>query len=129
MAQFSKASLNHMAGIDARLMDLAFKIVSTHMDCTVPEYGGLRTEEEQRMLVATKRSKTMQSKHLQGKAIDLVPYPVDWKDTERFYLFAGMVLAVAKEMGIPLRWGGDWDRDMDLHDQKFNDLVHFELVD
>lgn len=57
-----------------------------------------------------------------------VPGQVNWKDTRRFYLFGGFVLGLAAEMGIPLRWGGDWDRDSFVDDQKFNDLVHFELV-
>ena len=62
-----------------------------------------------------------------SRAVDVAPYPIDWNDTERFGRFAGFVLGMAAAMGIPLRWGGDWDRDNDTHDQKFNDLVHFEL--
>jgi hypothetical protein len=70
-------------------------------------------------------------------AIDVAPYPVIWPDPEskdyikqvaRFYHFAGYALAVAKCMGIPLAWGGDWDRDFDILDQSFDDLVHFYLV-
>ena len=36
------------------------------------------------------------------------------------------MLGVAAAEGIKIRWGGDWDRDNDLADQSFNDLVHFE---
>jgi peptidoglycan L-alanyl-D-glutamate endopeptidase CwlK len=70
----------------------------------------------------------MNSKHLTGNAVDLAPYPIDWKNTKRFYHFAGIVLGVATEMGIRIRWGGDWDMDDDLDDQSFMDLVHFEIV-
>jgi len=52
---------------------------------------------------------------------------IRWYDTKSFYHFAGFVLGIAAVMGIELRWGGDWDMDDDLHDQTFNDLVHFEL--
>ena len=38
-----------------------------------------------------------------------------------------LVTYVALEMGIPLRWGGDWDNDTQLSNNKFDDLVHFEL--
>ena len=60
-------------------------------------------------------------------AIDVAPYPIDWEDTIRFYHFAGYVLGVAWRMDVQLRWGGDWDGDRKLRDQKFFDLVHFEL--
>jgi hypothetical protein len=127
MAKFGKTSLGRLAGVDYRLQDLAHRIVLEHHDCSV--IYGLRTHEEQAKLVQAGLSKTMNSKHLVGKAIDLAPYPIDWDDTKRFYYFSGMVLAMAKEMDIPLRWGGDWDMDNDLNDQTFMDLVHFELTD
>lgn len=127
MASFSKKSREQLEGVDYRLQDLAYRVVLDHHDCAV--ISGKRTEVEQRELVEAGKSKTMNSKHLIGKAIDLAPYPIDWEDTKRFYYFAGMVMALAKEMEIPLRWGGDWDSDDDLSDQTFDDLVHFELED
>ena len=36
---------------------------------------------------------------------------------------------VAKGMGITLRWGGDWDRDFQVNDNKFDDFPHFEIRD
>lgn len=126
MAKFSKRSLSKLEGVDSQLQDLAFRVVQVHHDCAV--LSGKRTEAEQQLLVQRGLSKTMNSKHLVGKAIDLAPYPIDWQNTKRFYYFAGIVMAVAREMGITLRWGGDWDRDNDLDDQTFMDLVHFELV-
>jgi len=38
------------------------------------------------------------------------------------------VFGIAHRRGIKLRWGGDWDRDLDFSDQRFYDLYHFELV-
>jgi peptidoglycan L-alanyl-D-glutamate endopeptidase CwlK len=37
-------------------------------------------------------------------------------------------MGIAAKMGIKIRWGGDWDRDEELHDQTFFDLPHFELI-
>ena len=62
-------------------------------------------------------------------AVDVTPYPVVWDDRERQTLFAGFVLATAKVMGLGLRWGGDWSMDFQVKDNRFDDLVHFELVD
>ena len=41
--------------------------------------------------------------------------------------FGGLVTGLAKQKGIPLRWGGDWDGDNNFKDNRFDDLVHFEL--
>ena len=67
-------------------------------------------------------------------AIDVVPYPVElhgveaWDDNVRFALFAGEVLATGWELGVELRWGGDWDGDGSAANQNFHDWPHFELV-
>lgn len=126
MPSLSKTSLGRLEGVDSRLQDICLKLISS-FDFTV--VYGLRTEEEQRKLVAEGFSKTMNSKHLIGKAVDIAPYPIDWKNSKRFYYMAGMVGAIAKDMNIKIRWGGDWDSDYDFDDQKFMDLAHFELVD
>lgn len=71
-------------------------------------------------------------------AVDIAPYPIDWgeegsqahrrKAIGRFYKLAGIVLATAKELGIEVRWGGDWAMDGNVFNQTFDDLVHFEEV-
>jgi len=67
-------------------------------------------------------------------AVDLLPYPgvlngVNvWADDFRFTLFAGEMLATGWEVGVELRWGGDWNGDGSRADQTFHDLPHFEVV-
>lgn len=98
--------------------------------------SGKREEEEQNWLFRNGFSKKMfpNSKHNSeindalSEAVDIAPYPVDWKDEEKFYYVAGHVKGVAGMLGIKVRWGGDWDMDDDLHDQTFMDLGHFELI-
>ena len=95
------------------------------MDVTVIE--GLRTKERQEELVASGASKTKYSKHLEGKAVDLAPYPIDWKDRDRFHYMGGMIRGIAKQLNVNVRWGGDWDGDGETKDNGFDDLVHVEL--
>ena len=64
-----------------------------------------------------------------SKAVDVTPYPVDWEDRERQTLFAGFVIGIARGMGIRLRWGGDWDMDFQVMDNRFDDFPHFEVRD
>ena len=70
------------------------------------------------------------SKHnaMPANAVDIVPYPVDWDDLNRFRVLAGYILGTADAMGIKLRWGGDWDRDYDESNEKFRDMPHFGLI-
>jgi len=69
------------------------------------------------------------SKHntVPSDAVDVYPDPIDWGGTKRMYYMGGIIRGVAEEMGIPIRWGGDWDGDTEVADQTFNDLGHIEL--
>ena len=93
---------------------------------------GHRSEEEQNAAVARGNSKTLypNSKHNQmpSLAVDAALYPIDWEDTGRHYMFVGMVKQKAKDLGINIRCGADWDGDNDTDDQTFHDLPHFEVV-
>tara|TARA_R100001082_G_C4342164_1_gene150640 strand:- start:265 stop:675 length:411 start_codon:yes stop_codon:yes gene_type:complete len=126
--KFSKKSKENLSGVDP-VLKMLFTEVVKHFDCSVTE--GLRSLERQKELVKKGASKTLKSKHIDGMAVDVVAYPIDYEDTKRNYYFGGFVMGMAKAMGLPLRWGGDWDGDTMLSgrdpDQTFDDLVHFEI--
>lgn len=130
MPRFSEQSHQRLATCHPDLQRL-FQRVILQFDCVVLE--GVRTEEQQRQYVERGVSKTMQSKHLRqpdgfAHAVDVVPYPIDWQDRNRMYYFGGYVLGIAEGLGIPIRWGADWDRDTHVKDTQFIDLPHFELI-
>ena len=106
MPAFGTRSLRNLEGIDSRLQDLASEVIKV-ADFSVLE--GLRTPERQQELFDKGASKTLASRHLLGKAFDFAPYPIpeDW-DPPRFIMLGGYILAQARAMSIPLRWGGDW---------------------
>lgn len=60
-------------------------------------------------------------------AVDAVPYPELWESRDRLVLHAGYVMGVAARLGIPLIWGGDWNRNWVIADERFEDLAHFQL--
>jgi len=130
MPQFSERSKSILNTCHPNLIFLFEEIVK-HFDCSI--LHGQRGEEEQNGFFHQGLSKLKypDSKHnkIPSMAVDAAPYPIDWMDTERFYYFAGFVMYAAIRMGIRLRWGGDWDGDTNLHDQKFMDFVHFELME
>jgi peptidoglycan L-alanyl-D-glutamate endopeptidase CwlK len=115
-----------------------FREVVKHYDNTILE--GHRGEYSQNKLFKQGKTKVQwpDGKHnyYPSKAVDVAPYPIPenwgadhWKDLVKFYEFAAVVKAIASQMGIRIRWGGDWDGDGDYKDQTFDDLVHFELLD
>ena len=130
MPYFGRRSKKQLSTCDKKLQDV-FNEVIKHVDCSVLE--GHRGEVRQNELYEEGKTKVYfpNGRHNANpsRAVDVVPYPIDWDDRERFHLFAGFVLGIAKSIGITLRWGGDWDRDWTVMDNKFDAFPHFELID
>ena len=124
MPKFGKRSKERLRGIDTRLVNVLNELVKI-MDVTIIE--GLRSEQRQEKLLKEGSTKTKFSKHITGKAVDLAPYPIDWKDRDRFHYMGGMIRGIAKQLNVPVRWGGDWDSDGETKDNRFDDLVHVEI--
>ena len=128
MPRFSKRSLGRLETCDERLQEL-FKEVVKRFDCTIIE--GHRGEEKQNAAYKKGNSKVKypNGKHnkLPSIAVDVAPYPIDWSDRDRFNYFGGYVIGIAQQMGLNIRWGGDWDQDTKTKDNRFDDLVHFEI--
>jgi hypothetical protein len=129
MSKFNDYSNNLLEQVHPDLQRL-FRDVVSEFDCTV--LCGWRGQAEQDEAYRTKMSKLKwpYSKHNKypATAIDVIPYPLDWKDINRMYYFAGYVKAKAKSLNIKIIWGGDWDGDTKVNDQSFIDLPHWELI-
>lgn len=129
MPKFGRKSREQLSTCDSKLQEL-FNEVIKHIDCSVLE--GHRGQERQNRLYDEGKSKVRfpDGRHnaSPSNAVDITPWPVDWADRERQTLFAGFVLGMANRMGISIRWGGDWDRDWQVNDNKFDDFPHFELI-
>ena len=119
MNQFSEFSWSNLDSCDPRLREIFVEVIKG-VDCRVT--CGHRNREDQNFAYDEGMSqlKWPLSKHnkLPSMAVDVIPYPVDWTDRERFHHLAGYVKAIAKTMDIDIIWGGDWN---------FKDLPHYEL--
>lgn len=134
MFSLSKRSLDRLNGVDPRLVAVVKRAIEiTTQDFMVLE--GLRNPQRQAELYAQGRTApgpvvtwTMQSPHLEGRAVDLVPYPVDWNTLSKFDAIAKAMFDAAKEQGVSIRWGADWDRDGKPRERGETDSPHFEIV-
>ena len=130
MAKFGRKSRERLATAPPDLQKI-FNEVIKYVDCSVLE--GHRDERTQDRLFEEGKTKVRYplGRHntKPSRAVDVVPYPVDWDDRERFHLFAGYVLGVARGLGYTLRWGGDWNMNFEVDDNKSDDFPHFEIRD
>ena len=117
---FGERSKKNLTGVHPDLVKVATKALElSQIDFTVTE--GLRTKERQAQLMAAGASKTMNSRHITGHAIDIAPIiagEVRW-DWPPFQELSKAFKLAAKELGVPIVWGGDW--------VSFKDGPHFEL--
>lgn len=113
-------SLARLKGVHPDLVKVVQAAIQrTPIDFTVLE--GLRTKERQRQLVAKGASKTMNSYHLTGHAVDIAPLvdgKVTW-DWKYYYPLAEVMKATAKALGVNITWGGDWTN--------FRDGPHWQI--
>ncbi len=113
-------SLSRLEGVHPDLVRVVKKAAAmSSLDFTVLE--GLRSLGLQKQLVADGASKTMNSRHLTGHAVDLAPMvrgTIRW-DWPLFHQLAVVVKDAAKAENVPIQWGGDW--------RTFKDGPHWEL--
>ena len=131
--KLGKTSLARLQGVDETLVNVVKRAIEiSEVDFTVLE--GVRTLERQRELYAQGRTEpgkivtwTMKSRHIEGKAVDLVPYPLDWNDLEKFNKIKDAMFQAARELDVNLRWGADWDGDGNYRENGEYDSPHFEI--
>ncbi len=136
MPNFSQRSLDRLATCHDDIQKVMNEAIK-HFDFTV--LSGFRSPKEQLELYKQGREfkdgqwvkvgKTVtnvdgvnvKSNHnySPSRAIDIAPYPIDWNNIERFEKMAVIVMQCAKQLGVELKWGGDW---------RLRDYPHFELV-
>lgn len=127
------------SGVDQRLVSIA-KEACPLLPFDVIVVEGVRTIQRQRDLYAQGRTKpgkvvtwTMNSKHIDGLAVDLAPYDhatkqILWGDILKFNDMIRSMLRIAAEHKVKIRSGADWNQNGVLRESRETDSPHFELV-
>ena len=149
--QLSQRSLDRLHGVDQKLVAVVKRAIElspidfmvlegvrTREQCMI-NYGKGRTASQcvakgvpakyaqPKVAKVTWLNNPFASKHTVGKAVDLVPYPVDWNTLSKFDEIAKAIKQAAKELGVNVRWGADWDNDGKPREKGESDSPHFEI--
>lgn len=120
MFKLSKRSESRLEGVHPDLVKVVRRgLELSEIDFAVLE--GLRTLETQKEYLAKKATTTLRSRHLTGHAVDLGAFlggSLRW-EWPLYDKIAEAMKAAAKELEIPVEWGGDW--------KKFKDGPHYQL--
>lgn len=147
MRVFSEKSMRELHGVNEKLVGVvAEALIISKVDFTVLD--GNRTLDEQKIYVQNGVSHTMKSKHLDGLAVDLVPWVngrLRWEQIPMCKIAEAMRVA-GNQQGVKIKWGGNWHEltgtteDPILLIQRyietkiknvqrpFVDAAHFELI-
>lgn len=117
-------SLQELEGVHPDLV----AVVKRAIELSVQDFAvhdGIRTLDQQKRMVETGASQTLDSRHITGHAVDLVPYvnsQLRW-EWEPIYRVADAVRVAARGLGTAIRWGGVWDVTFTQTEESPEDLV------
>jgi len=119
--KLSEKSLQRLSGVHPDLQAVVKRAIEiTPVDFVVIE--GLRTKARQAYLLDAGKSRTMNSYHLTGHAVDIAPIidgKVSW-DWKYFHPLADAMKQAAEELNVKITWGGSW--------KTFPDGPHFQIA-
>lgn len=126
---FGKNSLKQLRTCHPLLILLMNNVIKVQ-DCSIIK--GHRNKADQNKAFRQGNSKLQwpdgNHNEFPSLALDAQPYPYEPDNLDLMWHFGGIVMATAKHLGIPIRWGRDWNSNQIYDDQVFNDFYHFELI-
>lgn len=129
--RFSQRSEGNLKGVNPALVKVVRRAIEiTTVDFIVIE--GVRTVARQQQLYDQGRKTegkivtwTMKSKHIEGKAVDLLPV-TGWDNLSSFKAVSKAMFQAANELGVKIVWGADWNGN-GIQEKGETDSPHFEI--
>lgn len=132
MPKFGTESKKQQATCDPRLVRLQNEAIK-YIDHSILEGHRDKAHQDADYAKGVSKLKWPNGQHnkLPSRAFDFAPFPIDWSNKAtalgRFMLIAGVYLVCAAQLGIKIRFGWDWNRNLDPRDESFLDWGHIEL--
>ena len=134
MRKFGRRSRQVLGELDPRLQRIMVRVLDEVADISL--ICGFRNQADQNAAYLDGASSVVwpNSKHnkFPALAVDFQPFPLPHEEVVLWAglaYIAGSAIRIAKEEGVTLRWGGDWNRNGSVSDERFHDLFHLEIVD
>jgi peptidoglycan L-alanyl-D-glutamate endopeptidase CwlK len=129
---FGEGSLKELQTLDYRLQKVLLEAIKI-CDFTILEGHRSKERQEDMYKKGLSNSKPGDGKHepFPSLAVDIAPFPIDFEYLPQYYFLAGVILGIARQLNIKMRFGGDWDMDghMKPKSKVLADLGHFELME
>ena len=131
MKTWGKTSSKHRQSIDHRLNNVSDRVLQLR-DHSIIQGHRIKEDQNAAFDIGTSKLRWPDGSHnsIPSMALDMQPYPMsDDDDTLREDLsyLAGLYVGIGSEMGLQLRWGGDWDKNGQTSDNRWDDLFHIEI--
>jgi peptidoglycan L-alanyl-D-glutamate endopeptidase CwlK len=128
MPSFGSKSKAALAKCHPLLQDIANEAIK-EIDFMVLDATRGRVAQERAFAGGQSKARFGQSAHnyVPAIAFDLFPAPYDWNNTASFIALSKVIMRIAAEKKIPLRWGGDWNSDGSKTTSDAWDKPHYEL--
>ena len=132
MPTFGAASRAQQSTCDVRLQRLQ-NFAIQYIDHSILEGHRNKADQDADYAKGVSKLKWPHGAHnkFPSRAFDFAPFPIDWSNKAtalgRFMLVSGVYLAGARILGIKIRFGWDWSRNLDPRDESFLDWGHIEL--
>lgn len=120
MPTFGSRSLENLSQAHPDLQRVMHEAIKEYDFTVICGHRG-KADQEKAYKEGNSNAKWLQSPHnyKPALAVDVVPYPIDWKNTKRFEQMGQIIMACADRLGVQLKWGKDFS---------FVDYPHFELL-
>ena len=109
--KFGKVSKKRLATLHPELQMVLNEVIKVYDVSIICGYRD-ETAQEQAFKDKTSTKRYPNSNHnvSPSNAVDLAPWDngIDWENIYEFYYMGGIVMAIAKRLGIKLEWSGRW---------------------
>lgn len=133
----SARSKQRREGVNPKLIEINdLALIICPIDFGIPDFGGLRSAEEQNSLFKNGKSKadgyTKESYHQSGDALDFYAFVnghASWSH-DHLAMVAAAHLQAASILGYELEWGGFWKSNELINGIPYGwDMAHIQLKD
>ena len=112
MAELGKKSTEILSKVHSKLKSIINEAIKEFDFSVIAGYRGC-SEQDYLFSIGKSRKRFPYSNHNSepARAVDIAPYPIDWKNEKRFVALSKIMKRIAKEKKINIVWGGDWGWD------------------